>query len=277
MTELDHHARDATSAPLPENPLEHSKRHDALIRLLGAEPTAVYILSPGFSTAADGEKSTQTLRSPDSLRNIYGYIGGTLRVHALAALHEYFPDAAIVTCSITPQTDTTDYVSHAQIQERELREIWEKRNVAPPKEILRQEKSYSTITELGELVRLIIEKDWEGLIVATTNEYHIKRTEAMLERLPTLIKQVLPDDQTFEQVWAEFKQKVQDGIVTLRIQDSESICAAANPKFENVFDHIAHNEPWKTGIEDREIAEEKGYQALVDGSYQPQPLKARTE
>src|SRR5579863_6270144 len=104
----------------------------------------------------------------------FGYLGGILRIHAVATLYEAIPDIKIITSS------TVKGISHAQVQERELKTIFDKRDVnIPDGSIIREEKSDSTKTELVELIRLILKNNWQGAIVALTNDYHIERSKEM--------------------------------------------------------------------------------------------------
>lgn len=160
---------------------EQGNISESLTHVIGGEPSAVYLLSPGVSLAKNVDYKSPSMLDPDYLRGEeFGYVGGALRVHAVAYLHKFFPDATVITSS------TTEGISHAKVQERELRAIWEKWGIPQPENIVREEKSTSTATEMAELIRLIVQNDWKGKIVAITNDYHVPRTEAMLAQLPSL-------------------------------------------------------------------------------------------
>src|SRR3989344_2852916 len=179
---------------------------------LGWKPTVIYLVSPGIAAGKNHD-----FKSPSMLEGEYfrgkstGYIGGILRVWAVAYLHKYFPEAKIVTSS------KIEGISHAEVQERELLNIWEKWNIPSPEQIIKEEKSTNTMTEMEELVHLIVDNGWRGNIVAVTNDYHVPRVIKTLDCLPSLI---LPNDPSFEDIWERFKNMVG---VNLSVKDAESI------------------------------------------------------
>lgn len=243
---------------------EQGDIRESLTDVIGGEPSAVYLLSPGISLGKNIDYKSPSMLDPDYLRGKeFGYVGGALRVHAVAYLHKFFPDATVITST------TTEGISHAKVQERELQAIWEKWGIPQPENIIREEKSESTATEMAELIRLIVQNNWKGKIVAITNDYHVSRTKAMLEQLPSLIT----SDPTFSEVWTKFKERADVNIV---VQDAESILRIVSPKFKNMLDVVFMKEPWKSYKEKRIESERRGIKALEEGHYEPQPLRIKS-
>lgn len=247
---------------------------------LGVKPSAVYLISPGVAKGEDGLYRSTTMLGKDHLRGGYGgYIGGILRVWAVADVYKFFPqNTQVITSSISPageRTGLVETVSHAEVQEKELRRVWEKRGVIPPTTILKQENSFNTITELAELVMLIVESNWNGTVVAVSNDYHTKRIARMLERLPSLLDPTKPEYaryKDFAEVWEKFKAKEQQGVVNVVVKGAESILKLTDPKFKHALDNAFSQDPWKSALELRELVEERGVEALDTGSYSSKPL-----
>jgi len=239
---------------------------EILTHMLHGQPDVVYLMSGGVAPGVHMDYRSTSMLDPDMADGYtFGYLGGALRVHATAELHRYFPHATIITSSVV------NGISHAKVQERELRALWEKWGVEPPVHVLREEKSSSTRGELAALVRMIRENDWKGSIVAVTNDYHVPRALTTLEHLPELI---IPDDPSFADVWSQFQSQ---NDVQLNIQSAESVLKVVNPKFEAMLQKAFLQDPWKSSLATREKKEQEGREAIVAKTYDPQKAREKTE
>lgn len=259
---------------------EPSVIRESLESYVGGKPRAIYLISPGVAKGVNVDFKSATMLGEDYLRGtIHGYNGGILRIWAVADLYKFFPDTEVITSSISPANKDTELsapISHAQVQERELRRVWKKRGVKAPESIIKEENSISTITELAELVKLIVQNGWCGNIVGVTNDYHVERTTKMLERLPSLLDVSKPEYtlyKDFGKTWREFKRKEENGEVSIEIKGAESILSLTDPKFKHALRSAFSQEPWKSSLELRELWEEKGIEALESQNYESQPLK----
>lgn len=252
---------------------------ETITEVIGGKPSVIYLMSGGVAIPKELREEVKkrgtdflteedfhstTMRDPDFADGYkFGYLGGALRVYAVGYLHEYFPEATIITSS------TVKGISHADVQERELRALWEKCGIEQPKHLLQEPRSNSTRTELAELIRMIVDNNWHGLVIAVTNDYHrFPRTEATLSHLPQLIT---PQDPGFMEVWGKFKAKDD---VELVIRDAESILKLVDPKFKAMLETVFTKEPWKSYRETRVEAEEGGFQAIEENAYDSQKVRS---
>ena len=172
--------------------------------------------------------------------------GGRLRVIATAAIADAIPEVGIVTNSFNrfdPEEPTMASIVEGELTHRGVN----------PERIQREESSFSTITQLVEMVRLAVENKWER-IAAMTNEFHFPRMIEMFERLDSII-----DDDAFQQTLREFKQQgTQVGFIT-----AESILRLVDSKYGNYIDQVARSPQYAHTV----AAEAKGLEDLRAGRY----------
>src|SRR5581483_10891125 len=102
--------------------------------------------------------------------------GGKARSLAAAELAEAFPDAQIVTLSKTKE----DQPAHSAVIAGEIA----KKGVEKQR-ITEDPESYSALTELMEIIKLIHQRGWKQ-VALICNEYQIDRPKLMLEKLDGL-------------------------------------------------------------------------------------------
>ncbi len=218
-------------------------------RLCDGVPDAVVILARDvIKNEITGEMKSGSYGNVD----IHGLIGGAkARSIAGAELHRFFPDALVVTNS----NIKTEPYSYARVTAGEL----EKRGVEREKMLI-QENSYSTFTELIELVKLIVEHKWRHAAVVV-NEFSIPRAQAMIEHIHELHD---PNGYSKQpevlQALDVFKQMSGVKIVFVAAED---VLLAADPHFKRVITEAKQLPAWKEVME----REQAGAQQIRDGEY----------
>lgn len=179
--------------------------------------------------------------------DLHGFVtGGKARVFAAAEIAKMFPELTIVTTSM----EKSDRPSHASVQAAEL----EQRGV-PPEQILREEISVNTATELTELVKLAVAHQWTR-IAAITSDYHIPRCQAMWEMLDSIITY---EDPEFREALVKFN----DNGGQLSFVAAESILERVSSKYARLFEEVRKSDSFVGRLD----AEARGLQDLRDGKY----------
>jgi uncharacterized SAM-binding protein YcdF (DUF218 family) len=226
------------------------KKKEAYERLCEGKPEALFILGHDVvKNKNTGEFKSGSYGHTDPI----GRIGGAkARSIAATELHRHFPRATLVANSWS--TYTGEYVSHARITADELKV----RGVAAS-DIIVQENSYSTFTELLELVRLVVDNDWHH-VVAIANEFQIPRAQAMLERIGDL------HDPKGESRKPEVREHIEKFLQTparITFVSAEDILSKKDARFKKIIDAAKQLPEWRATIQrDLESA-----QKVRDGEY----------
>lgn len=212
------------------------------------EPDAFFVLSGGIKlkSAEGGDQGYKSLSYADSDTDYAGLVtGGKARVFAAAKIAKYFPESIIVTTSRVEENAP----SHAQVMADELAF----RGV-PKERIVLEEKSRSTITELIEIVKMTISRNWHEVAIITS-DYHLPRVREMLERLEDLSGDSDPD---FTESWHEFRDQVKVDFIA-----AEAILESTNEHYKRLLAKVRDSEAYKQRLE----AEKKGLGDLQAGRY----------
>ncbi len=226
------------------------KRRETFESLCGGVPDAIFILAHDV----DKNPITGNARS-GSYAHIdpIGRIGGAkARSIAGAELHRYFPGATLITNSWS--TYTGEYVSHARIAADELKE----RGV-PASDIIVQENSYSTFTELLELIRLVVEHNWRHVVVIA-NEFQIPRAQAMIERIGGLHD---PKGESQKPAVRGHIEKFLQMPADITFVSAEDLLSEKDARFKKVIDAAKQRPEWEATMK-RDL---EGAKQVRDGEY----------
>ncbi len=183
-----------------ENNLETPKdaKREAYEKILTEEseenklPEAIFLSSGGIKKTKDEKFKTLAYSDLD----YHGFVsGGKARVLSGAELAKSFPEIKIVTTSVIEP----DYPSHASVMADELKE----RGV-PEDQIILEERSIDTLTELVEAIKIAVREDWKN-IAFISNGYHLPRFKEMFNRLESLIEK--GEDQEFDEALEKFQKE----------------------------------------------------------------------
>lgn len=231
------------------------------------------VLLPFSGSITDRRPGSRTERSPNHLLRPHtkGYrslaysdlsehgmvTGGRTRVIAGAEVAKIFPEIPVVTDSFN-RFDSNE-PTMASVITHELG----KRGVNPDR-IIQQTKSFSTITQLVETVRLAQELDLKRLAIIT-NDYHLPRVGAMWERLNTIeIKD--PDGSVDTDRTDEFRERVDAFSKAERrvaFVGAESIMRVMHPRYGEYIERVQASDEYQKTVAD----EARGVRDLQVGTY----------
>ncbi len=226
------------------------RKKETYERLCEGKPDALFILAHDVDkNPITGKARSGSYAHVDPI----GRIGGAkARTIAAAELHRYFPGATLVANSWSEYTG--EYVSHAKIAAEEL-----KARGVPASDIIVQENSYSTFTELLELIRLIVENNWLH-VVAIANEFQILRAKAMLERIGDL------HDPKGESQKPEVRECIETFLqmgANITFVSAEGVISTKDPRLKRIVDAAKQLPLWQTTMQ-RDMA---GAKQVRDGEY----------
>jgi len=206
-------------------------------------PEAVFILSGGIKKTGEGKFKTLSYSDED----VHGFVtGGKARVVGAAELAKVFPEMKMVTTSaIEP-----DFPSHARVMADELI-----KRETPEDQVILEEKSIDTITELMEMIKMSVRENWKKITILTS-DYHIPRTKEMFRQLGSLVKD---EDPEFDAALIKFKE----ANIEINFVSAEEILETTGHHFKSLIDKVRLTEGYKKRLE----AEERGLEDLKSGRY----------
>lgn len=228
-----------------ETPKEEIYRDILTKEFEGGElPQAIFVLSGG----TDFHKN-QGFRSPSySGADFTGLASGSrMRVIAADEIGKIFPDVTLVT---TGKTNEPGFPNDARVLADELVE-----RGTSPEQIMLEEKSVSVLTELVQMVKMAIEKEWQR-VAAITNDYHVPRVKVMYQKLETI--EGLCNEEEIATI-LEFKQE--GGQVS--VVSAEDILSVTSDHYKALIEKAESTDAYRARVE----SEEKGIQDLLNGTY----------
>ncbi len=211
----------------------------------GLEPDVFFSYSGGTGPIGRGGEYRSLSYSSLSEHGIA--TGGRTRVIATAEIAKALPNVPIITTSFNrfnPEEPTMASVLKGELI---------KRGVSRER-IEEEAKSFSTVTQLTEMVKLAVERGWKRVAVMT-NEYHHPRMQGMYERLDSII-----DDADFQKTLAKFKEQG----TKVAFVDAEPVMRLIDPHFVTYLSKVARTPQFQKTLE----TEAKGMADLKAGKYQ---------
>lgn len=195
-------------------------------RFCEGRPNAFYILSGGITKVKLDDEVKWRSGSYADLDPHGLASGGKARVLATAELEQYFPQSVIVTNSHYEKEAPT----HAEVASQELVHYG-----VPQERIILHPESNSTFTELTDLVRMVVDKNWQHVAVVT-NEFQIPRAEEMLRQI--LVEEELEQQKEkiktiYTEALSNFKRENREYILKFKQNKTKITFVAA----ENVLPH----------------------------------------
>jgi len=235
------------------------EKRKAYEKLCDGVPDAISILARGVETIEKGGEVVRSKTTGYLGKEVHGNVSGS-RVGVLAAieLSKYFPDAHVVANSFVERTNER----HAQVTAAEL-----KRAGVASEQIIVQEDSFSTYSELLELVRLVAANEWQHAVVVV-NEFVVPRTRALLRHIhdvgdPRGYRQ----RPGIEEALRAYEEMRSAGSVRITVVSSEDIVSLIDPRFRKVVEAARQLPAWQKTIEQEQL----GVQAIEDGTYGKNP------
>lgn len=145
----------------------------------GGVPDAFSLLANGVKKVGTaGVWKTGGYTDTGARGDINGSHAGVIVIRRLEK--EYFPETKIVANSFNTATEDWPEERHAEVAAREFRAAG-----IPEEDIIVQQDSVSTVTELLENIRLAEENNWKHLVIFT-NGAQVERARASLEKIDTV-------------------------------------------------------------------------------------------
>lgn len=241
-----------TESPIAGENLE-SKR-EAYLKLCEGEPEAIFVLSGGIVKKKGKVHQATDERQSGSYADTvdHGLIsGGKARSLAAVEMAQVFPNAKIVTLS-RPEGQS----SHAAVIAKEITNKGVSRE-----RIIEREESYSTLTELFEIIKLIHQEKLNQTAVIT-NEYQIPRARLMLKKLAQLKdRKGLSNQPAFQEALTYYEAHKQE--IKIVLVAAEQVLPYRDQRYGALIDKARKTDLWKQKL----LAETKGINDLETGGY----------
>lgn len=216
----------------------------------GERPDAIFIFSSSI-IKDEGRGHYRTLSYSDL--GEHGLVTGSrTRVIAGAKIAEAIPGVPIVTNSFN--RFNTDEPTMASVFKKELIA----RNVDPSR-FMSEEKSFSTITQIIEMVKMAAEQGWTKLAVVG-NDWHFPRVREMYQQLGDIVSYEDPKQNAHFQ--AALKQYRGSGALVSFV-DAEAIMRVIHPLYGDYHEAVAKMPAFRKNLE----IEAKGLHDLRSGRY----------
>lgn len=214
-------------------------------KMIGYIPEAIILLSAGTIMEETSDKTISYRSTRVNEGDAFGILWGEARMLATAEIAIFFPKAMVVTTSVRFPDEPT----HAKIIRDELEQL-----SIPRDRIILEEKSTNTLSQIGEVIKIVQEKKFKK-VVFITNEYQAIRARAMYEYFETLI----PPDPETKRIVRECKK---DGVRVLFVS-AESILPYRDKKYIEIVNHMKKSPAYINRLKN----EEQGTAMVISGEY----------
>lgn len=244
----------------PKSPLDKYEQPNPLDpqleieRLCEGAPDAIYLLS-GVSEITNPETGEKRYK-PGSYQDVdwKGYMtGGKGRAIAVVELSKRFPDATVAVNSNTFNVHDSEAPTDAGV----MTEYIERQGV-PVENIIQQDRSTTTFTELVELVKYITRYRWKHTVVVA-GETQKARAEEMFRQIETLRYDPVSNDPEFRTALKEIKDI--DPRVTF--VSAEDVLPLRHKLFGLLIADARETDVWKR----REASDRQAVEDLKTGNY----------
>lgn len=206
----------------------------------GGVPDAFSLLANGVKEVGTvGRWKTGSYADTGARGDINGSHGGMVAIRRLKK--EFFPGAKIIANSYNAPTPDGRWPEerHAEVAAAEFAAA----NI-PKEDIILQEASFSTLTELLNNIKLTVENGWR-LVVIVTNGAQVGRTRAMLEHIDEqqapYLRKVLDSEEVRGQLDSFLKMR-ERGEVKIVVISAEDALEKMGRRHEKFVDEV-HNTP----------------------------------
>ncbi|HVO61667.1 MAG TPA: YdcF family protein [Terriglobales bacterium] len=220
-------------------------------RLCGGTPEVLSILSGSIVKRQLRDGPARYSSGSYKELDVAGLVsGGKARVIAAAEVARFFPNVTILANGYTYANAPPD----AQIVKEELR-----RYGASTHHVLLQKKSYSTFTELVELVKLVAEYKWRHLAIMT-NCFQIPRAQELLKHIDSLHDPYgVSQDPDFRAALPTFVELAPRVVFV----SAEAVLPWRSGRYQKIIRQAKGRPEWR----ERDAREARGLKQLQEGTY----------
>lgn len=235
---------------------ERNKQINTIEKLLvedisGQLPEVVFIASGGIKKVPNADKPDgigyRSLSYDENDLDVHGFVtGGKMRVIAGAEIAKKYPNIILVTTSKVEE----DAPSHAKVMASELEKLG-----VPVDQIMLEECSDNTASELIEMVKLAVTNNWTRLGFITS-DYHVPRVQVLFDHLEEIAG---GQDKEFLQVFEEFKKRR----IEVNFIKAEKLLEIIDPKYQDFFAEVRKSDAYQQRLD----AEARGVLDIIGGKY----------
>ena len=198
----------------------------------GGVPDAFSLLANGIKAVGTrGREKTGSYADMGARGDINGSHGGMLAINTLKK--DYFPDALVVTNSYNVAIDRWPEERHAEIAAKELTA-----SGIPEDDIIVQEESVSTVSELLQNIVLTENHQWKN-VVMVTNGAQLLRARAMLEKIDTIFDPLkFRERPEIQAALATFLERQKKGEVKMSVISAEDMLELKDPRLAKLVQAV---------------------------------------
>lgn len=234
----------------------------------GGEPDAFSLLANGvkvieteLETVTVRREKTGSYADKGARNDINGSHGGMIAMRTLKE-ESYFPDALLVTNSRNAAIETWPEERHAEVAAKELADLG-----VPKEDIIVQEESISTASELFQNIRLAENNHWK-LLVIITNGAQVLRARAMLEKIDTVFDPLgYRQKPEIAAALSSFLERQKKGDVKISIISAEDVLALKSPRHARLMQAVRETQLYK----DSKARQDSAAEQIKAGTYGKKP------
>ncbi|MBY0539771.1 YdcF family protein [Patescibacteria group bacterium] len=205
----------------------------------GGVPDAFSLLANGVKKVGTvGRWKTGGYSDVGARGDINGSHGGEIAIRRLKT--EYFTEAKVIANSFNTATKDWPEERHAEVAAAEFRSAG-----ISEEDIIVQQDSVSTVTELLENIRLVEERNWKHLVIFT-NGAQVERARAALEKIDTVFDPLkFRERPEIQKVLASFLEKRKKGEVKISIVAAEDALERMDERYARLMQEVRETELYR--------------------------------
>lgn len=214
-------------------------------------PAALFIMTGAIKESQRKNEDCRSVTYGDT--EVQGYdkyfgmiMAGRDRVIAAAELGKTFPGMTLVAMSNIDRRRRSD----ASIVADELK----KRGI-PEEQMLLEENSVSTFTELVEMVKLAVKNNWSKIAIVSTG-FHIPRIRKMMDNLESIMS--YNDPEFFEAI-----KVFRDKNINVYFISADDVLASVSSHYKKLIAEVRQKPGYANMLE----SEQRGMHAIAEGTY----------
>ena len=238
--------------------MPEKEKKEGYERLCGGKPDAVSILARTVRASGTVQRMKTGGYGPEN-NDFHGNIGGShAGVIAARELKKYFAEVMIVTNSRIDARDGRPEEKLAEVARDELT-----RAHVPADQIVVQDRSFSTLSELLENIRLAVENKWQHVVILAA-AHQVERATAMLDRIDTVADLAKYRERPeIKEALEKFAALKEAGALKITILASEDVVEGMSRRHQKVVAAAKASPAWRQ----TEERDSKAAQEIKDGTY----------
>ncbi len=255
--------KSSTEVTIDPDLLTHEEKKNLYENLWGGgEPDAFSLLANGVKVkGTEGIEKTGGYADTGARKDINGSHGGMVAIRTLRT--DYFPEAKVVTNSFNEKIEGRwPEEPHAKVVAKELAG-----SGIPEADIIVQEKSISTASELLYNICLAEEHQWKNIVVIT-NGAQVERARAMLEKIDTVFDPLkFRERPEIQEALPKFLERQRKGEVKISIVSAEDVLELKSARHAKLVQAVRESVIYQESKKRQDTAAEQ----IRNGTYGQKP------